>query len=140
MFWFADIEILITKECNIFFRGMSNAILSLCMAGSWEKTENFLSKFMSRFEWTNQIAPLQNSAFSLLCHFLFIITQSRPAHNVRTTLYRRCYDFKTFKWRRCNIVLTSCTAWDRENSIMNAMNININNINKKVIRMQYSNL
>ena len=32
-------------------------------------------------------------------------------HDVRTMLYRRCYDVKTFKRRRINIVLTSCDGW-----------------------------
>ena len=32
-------------------------------------------------------------------------------HDVRTTLYGRCYDIKTFKRRLYNVVLTSCVGW-----------------------------
>ena len=37
-----------------------------------------------------------------------ILTQQ--AHDVRTTLHGRCYDVKTLKWRRYNVVLTSCAC------------------------------
>ena len=36
---------------------------------------------------------------------------TQPAHDVRTTLYGRCYDVKTLKRRPYNVVLTSCAGW-----------------------------
>ena len=39
---------------------------------------------------------------------LYIVTQ--PEHDISTTLYGRCYDIKTRKRRRYNVVLTSCAG------------------------------
>ena len=36
---------------------------------------------------------------------------TQPAHDVRTTFYRRYNDVKTLKQRRNNVVLTSCAGW-----------------------------
>ena len=35
---------------------------------------------------------------------------AQPAHNVRTTLYGRCYEAKTLKWRQNSVDLTLCVA------------------------------
>ena len=37
---------------------------------------------------------------------------SKPVHDVRTTLYGHCYDVKTLKRRRNNIVLTPWACWE----------------------------
>ena len=36
---------------------------------------------------------------------------NQPVHDVRTMLYGRCYDVKTFKRRPYNIILTSYVGW-----------------------------
>ena len=42
---------------------------------------------------------------------LILFFNTQPAHDIRTTLYRRCYDVKALKRRRYNVVLTSCAGW-----------------------------
>ena len=40
-----------------------------------------------------------------------VYDHTQPTHDVKTTLYERCYNVKTIKRRPHNVVLTSCADW-----------------------------
>ena len=42
--------------------------------------------------------------------FWSVSSLSQPVHDVKTTFYGRCYDVKTLKQWRSNVVLTSCAG------------------------------
>ena len=53
-----------------------------------------------------------------LSPYFFLSFNFNPhAHDVRTTLYWRCYDIETLKRRSYNVVLTFCTGWEDRNPL-----------------------
>ena len=64
-----------------------------------------VKRAQKRMRLTENIRPNQPDILSYLCD----ITQL--AHDVKTTLYGRCNDFKTLKRRRNSVILTLWTGW-----------------------------
>ena len=58
-------------------------------------------------------ALIQLPKFSNLKNLPRMKKRTQTAHDVETTLYGRCNDIKTLKWRRNNVILTSCVGWER---------------------------
>ena len=110
----SDIKSFYNRNSCCFFCSASHqpSTLEKCFSikNQQEKGSNVVKKLL-----TTNVDVFRRCFRFLVCHpnpaLYPLILRSQPQHDVKATLYGRCYDVKKFKRRRINVALTSCSDW-----------------------------